>query len=265
MSIGSLRLVFFSPTGTTRSVVSAIGEGIGLPVADVVDVTLPGASVAPLPAGTAALTVVGTPVYAGRVPETVLARLGALRGDGDPVIAVVVYGNRAYEDALRELTRTLTAQGLVCLAGGAFVGEHSFSTAATPLAAGRPDADDLARARRFGQRIRQKATACAGGMFYPPLTVPGHVPYRERTAVPAAPTVQAATCRQCGACAKVCPVAAIRVDGAVAIDRARCIQCCACLRACPQGALTMEDQPLLDIVQRLARNCTVRRESEVFF
>lgn len=266
MSIETLRLVFFSPTGTTRSVVEAIGAGIGLPVTSVVDLTLPEISITSQPGGDGGtpLTIVGTPVYGGRVPEPALDRLRALQAKGAPVVAVVTYGNRAYEDALRELARTLQSQGLICLAAGAFIGEHSFSTAATPLSAGRPDADDEARAQRFGQRIRQKVTAWTGHMVYPRLTVPGHADYRERKPLSIVPAVHAADCQQCGACAKVCPTAAIQADGAVTIDATRCIQCCACVRACPSGALVMDDPGFVEICRRLASNCTERREPEVF-
>ena len=40
---------------------------------------------------------------------------------------MVLYGNRAYEDALLELKNTAEACGFVSLAAGAFIGEHSFS------------------------------------------------------------------------------------------------------------------------------------------
>ncbi len=42
------------------------------------------------------------PVYAGRVPQVALKRLSAIRGNGQKTLAVVVYGNREYDDALPE-------------------------------------------------------------------------------------------------------------------------------------------------------------------
>jgi hypothetical protein len=65
------------------------------------------------------------PVYGGRVPEVALERLRALKGNGGPAIAVVVYGNRAYEDALLELHTELTANGYKVIAAAAFIAEHS--------------------------------------------------------------------------------------------------------------------------------------------
>jgi Ni,Fe-hydrogenase III small subunit/NAD-dependent dihydropyrimidine dehydrogenase PreA subunit len=46
-----------------------------------------------------------------------------------------------------------------------------------------------------------------------------------------------ARCDLNGACAQVCPVAAIVVDQRFALDRARCISCSRCIEVCPTGAL----------------------------
>lgn len=62
----------------------------------------------------------------------------------------MVYGNRDYEDALLELRDTVASLGFTPLSAGAFIGEHSYSTAEMPVAAGRPDATDLQTARTFG-------------------------------------------------------------------------------------------------------------------
>jgi Ni,Fe-hydrogenase III small subunit/NAD-dependent dihydropyrimidine dehydrogenase PreA subunit len=51
------------------------------------------------------------------------------------------------------------------------------------------------------------------------------------------PVFDAARCDLNGACAQVCPVAAIFVDAQFALDRARCISCSRCIEVCPTGAL----------------------------
>lgn len=53
----------------------------------------------------------------------------------------------------------------------------------------------------------------------------------------AQPVFDAARCDLNGACARVCPVDAIRVSDAFSLDRARCISCSRCIDACPTGAL----------------------------
>jgi dissimilatory sulfite reductase (desulfoviridin) alpha/beta subunit len=45
------------------------------------------------------------------------------------------------------------------------------------------------------------------------------------------------TCNDCGACAQICPTAAIRrEEGRYVIDTARCLNCSRCTTTCPQGA-----------------------------
>ena len=79
-----------------------------------------------------------------------------LRADGAPAVVVVVYGNRPYEKALVELDAFVTKLGFKVIAGATFVGEHSYSSEKYPVAAGRPDADDLEYAKLFGEKIRAK-------------------------------------------------------------------------------------------------------------
>ena len=106
------------------------------------------------------LCVIAVPVYGGRVATTALQRLQRLKGNGSPAILVVVYGNRDYEDALLELRDTAVQLGFVPLTAGAFIGEHSFSTPELPIAAGRPDADDLQQAREFGKSSLENGKNC---------------------------------------------------------------------------------------------------------
>ena len=73
------------------------------------------------------LTVVAVPVYGGRVLKLLWNACVRFMPHHAPVVPVVVYGNRDYEDALLELTDALTEAGFVPVAASAFVGEHSFS------------------------------------------------------------------------------------------------------------------------------------------
>ena len=261
-----VRLLSFSPTGTTRRILTAIGEGIGLSVEPVVDLTLSD-GVGSLPAfGEKTLAVIGTPVYAGRVPETALARLDGLHGEGAAAVLVVVYGNRAFEDALLELATVVATKGFVPMAAGAFIGEHSFSRPETPIAVGRPDATDLGRARAFGRDIGERLAAMAAGTTFSAPVIPGKVPYRARAPRAVIPPVSRNDiCLLCGQCAAVCPVGAIRVGETVETDAAACIQCCACVRACPNAARMLEDPRVQAIAGRLATNCAARREPELFW
>ena len=118
------------------------------------------------------LTIVAAPVYGGRVAETAMERLRAFHAHQAPVVPVVVYGNRDYEDALKELSDTLVDAGFVPVSAGAFVGEHSFSRKDMPIAAGRPDEADHEAAVRFGRAIKEKLGIKSGAAI-PQIQVAG--------------------------------------------------------------------------------------------
>ena len=83
-----------------------------------VDLTAP-VTARHLAPGTPLLVVM--PVYGGRLPAIAVQRLREIRGNDSPAIAVVVYGNRAYDDALLELRDILTANGFKVVAAAAFI------------------------------------------------------------------------------------------------------------------------------------------------
>lgn len=133
------------------------GCGNDMPSITAIDLTHPAGQPAPLPSD--AVAVFAVPVYGGHVAPAALERLQGIRGAGTPTVVVAVYGNRAFGAAVRELAAFVSERGFVPVAAGAFVGEHSYSTPATPIAAGRPDAQDLSAATAFGEQVRRKLEA----------------------------------------------------------------------------------------------------------
>jgi flavodoxin len=81
MEIHSLKLAYFSPTGTTRSIVQAIARGINQNAAEQIDVTKPDAREKQLTASEHDLLVVGVPVYIGRVPALLSEWLYGIEAD----------------------------------------------------------------------------------------------------------------------------------------------------------------------------------------
>ena len=264
MEIRAVKLVFFSPTGTSRAVAEAVARGIGGAV-EAVDVTSPEGRSRHLQTAAGDVLVVAVPVYSGRVPELAGEWLRTVDAAATPAVCLAVYGNRAFEDALLELTDIVGERGGVPVAAAAFVGEHSFSNDDTPLAVGRPDADDLRRAEELGGAVRGKVTAMAHGGPAPGLPVPGNRPYRERPArPPGACSAPGNACVQCGVCAEVCPAGAIDPDDSAAVEDEKCILCCACVKSCPEHARTVKPPWLLEIAARLSGTCSTRKEPERF-
>ena len=199
------------------------------------------------------------------IPIDAEHRLRRLRGHETPAVIVVVYGNRAYEDALLELKNLAVTRGFVPIAAGAFIGEHSFSTPTTPIADGRPDAQDLQITVAFGRLIQEKLGGIRALDEISPLQVPGNYPYKERGKPSRiAPVTRKGLCGKCGTCATVCPTAAVAVAATVSTDQLGCILCCACVKNCPTGARVMEDARVKQKAEWLNVNCSERKEPELY-
>ncbi len=264
MDVQAVTCVTYSPTRTTYRVVSAIANGLGASTITDVDLTWRkvGIKVTVAPDDVA---VFGVPVYAGRVAATAVERLRSVKGRGTPALLVAVYGNRAYEDALVELSDLVTAAGFVPVAAAAFIGEHSYSTEATPIAVGRPDAQDLELAHAFGRSVRARLAGLTRSRDLVPLVVPGNRPYRRgMRESDIAPSTQPDLCTLCGLCADACPVDAVSVGDTVETDGLACTLCSACIKVCPTGARVMEDEGLLKTARWLATEHNVRKEPVTF-
>lgn len=258
-------LVYFSPTGTTKRILEGVSTGFQPAKIEHLDLTLPADETREFVIPPDGFAIIGAPVYAGRVPGTAAQRLHRLRADGTPAAIVVVYGNRAYEDALLELSALVREAGFITVAAGAFIGEHSYSTTATPIAVGRPDAQDLQQARNFGATVREKMARMQNLDASAALALPGNFPYKESGAWPdMSPTIREELCNLCGACAAVCPTAAITVDTTVLTDKKQCIRCCACVKSCPIEARVMEEPLIKEIAHWLSSTCQNRKEPELF-
>ena len=265
MNIRCTKLAYFSPTGTTRAIVEAVGRGIGHGEVEHVDVTKPEARKKPLRTSHDDLLVVGVPVYVGRVPALLDEWLGNIRADRTPVVCIVVYGNRAYEDALVELRDVMRKLGGVPVAGAAFIGEHSYSGPDAPIAVSRPDSGDLNEAEAFGRAIGETLRSSPSPESVADLNVPGNHPYRKREALFSVDFIAVGdTCTACGTCVQGCPVDAIDLDDHSRTDKDTCILCCACIKFCPQHARSMKDGPVKDLAVRLTRMCGDRKEPELF-
>ena len=122
MEIKKVTLVHFSPSGTTRKTARILSESFGLPVEEANLLRDPSASRSFDPDE---LVIFCLPVYAGRLPESCPKLLRHFVGAGAPALAVTVYGNRDYDDALRELADLLREQGFALAGAAAVVAQHS--------------------------------------------------------------------------------------------------------------------------------------------
>lgn len=265
MQVNQVRLIYFSPTGTTRKILEGIARGIAVNDVGHIDLTLLGGAHQTIPRFSDELVIIGAPVYGGRLPADAIKRFRRMKASGTLAIPVVLYGNREFEDALLELKDLAVELGFVPVAGGAFIGEHSFATSDLPIAPGRPDRLDIKKAMDFGARIKDKVTALPSTDALADLEIPGRFPYEGGPrSMAVSPVAKEDICTVCGTCAGVCPTAAISVDGNVATRIELCIRCCACIRSCPADARVWEDSTMITITKWLNENCGARKEPQIF-
>ena len=263
MNIQSLKLVSFSPTGTTRAVLQGVARGINADSVEFIDITHPDTRKQPLTLSENDLLVMGVPVYMGRVPALLSDWLGALDARQTPAAGIVVYGNRAYENALLELMDVLQERGCVPIAGAAFIGEHSFSSPDIPTAHGRPDASDLRQAEQFGRGIAGTLGDVTSPDRVAGIQFPGSRPYDGVAKLWDVDFIAIGDeCSQCGLCAEVCPMGAIDPENSTMIDIEKCITCCACIKNCPQNARGIKPGPVQDAQHRLSNMFHERKEPE---
>lgn len=253
MTVKEAHLIYFSPTHTSKQVADAIVHGTGITKVTRTNLTLHAAEDIILDEST--LAIIAVPVYGGHVAPLAMDRLKSIRGTRTPAVLVVVYGNRAYEKSLTELDFRAVEQGFKVIAGGTFIGEHSYSTEKYPVSAGRPDGDDLKFACDFGQKIAAKIAAAENEEklycvdvskirrprqpFFPLFRFLRKVIALRKSGIPLprTPWVEHEdTCTHCGVCVVGCPACAIMKGDELHTDPDKCIKCCACVKHCSQQA-----------------------------
>jgi ferredoxin/protein involved in ribonucleotide reduction len=267
-----INMMYFSATGTTRKVVAGIAkkilENIDMDIdINEIDFTMPEVREKPVRFTEEDVVIIGVPVYAGRVPNVLLKYLNSITGNSTLVIPVVVYGNRNYDDALIELRDILELNGFKVIAGGAFIGEHSFSKT---LAKDRPDEKDMQISCDFANQIYKKITTQDKNQA---VIVKGNKPYRKyyRPATKEGLTVDIrkvtpktnSNCNDCKLCVSICPMGSIDFEDVSKLNGI-CIKCGACIKKCPTNAKYYDDVDYLRHKLELEDQFAYRREPELF-
>ena len=249
-------LVYFSASGTTKTVATILADSLG--AAKTEFDLLRNCPEQPITVEADTPAVFAVPVFSGRIPSSCVDALKQFKGERTPAIAVVVYGNREYDDALLELTDILKAHDFVVVAAAAFVAQHSIFPA---VGEGRPDQKDKDAIEEFGKKCKASLESFTGAEA---VVVKGNTPYLTPSAIPLRPA-GSSKCNACETCAAICPTKAISAATPRKSDKTRCISCTACIAACPQKARQFSGFLYSLAGKAFTKQNTSRREPEYFY
>lgn len=250
--------IFFSPTDSTKQVIRHITSQFPLEKIEI-DCTPYQEKNIEMSFDEDDLVLFGTPVYGGRLPAIALERMQHIHGDNTPVILLVTYGNRDYDDALLEFKDYANAHGFCIVAMLCVVCEHSIMHT---IATHRPDEKDNQILDSFAKQIWHKVETTLP-CSYGDIEVKGNFPYCTYTGIPLKPKASK-KCTACGLCAQECPTQAIPKENPSQTNKNLCISCMRCMKICPQQARSLNPIVFSVAQKGLEMKCKERKESELF-
>lgn len=272
MEIKKVWALYFSATGNTDKTVNTLADTLAarleVPL-ERIPFTRPAEREKEYSFTYGDLVVVGSPTYAGKLPNKILPDFREkLHGGGALAVGAVTFGGRSYDNALAELCAVLEGDGFHTVAARRFCGPPRIHGRAGGRAA---DWDDKRMMETFAKRVADKVISLTA--IPDPVAVPGDpaAPYyipkgtdgQSVKFLKAKPQTDLSRCTNCGACARLCPMGAID-PACVAEVPGICIKCQCCVRRCTKHAKYFADPAFLSHVAMLEQNFTEPKENEVF-
>lgn len=257
MKIIKIYCAYFSPGDTTKKVVTGIADSFKDYPVENINLTDFDTRQRHYEFHENDLLIIGVPAYAGRVPAPVIEALSDFHAVNTPVVLVATYGNRAIDDTLMELKKVTFQQGFIPAAAASFVCQHTFLS---DCALGRPNADDMAVAKEFGDKLRERLRL-AVTYDMKDLDVPGTYPYsRPPMGIFPFEVQTNEYCIYCMLCSGVCPVHAISFSNPFDINHTKCLRCGSCIRICPAQAKSFTKEPFAALQEKLRAFADAKNE-----
>lgn len=288
--IKKIVLLSFSPTGNTKKCLSTLAEGIAeklnLIIAEEIDITSASKRENDYEFDASDLVIIGFPTYAGRLPNKIMPYLKEhVHANGALGCALVTYGNRAYDNSLKELASIMCDNGFKMISAMAVPCEHAF---AQSLATGRPTEVDLEEIKKYGRKIGERITLQSSDSLSTNVMslmpdenfcidiskIPGDEPTEMKYYVPkkedgtpanflkAMPKTDSNKCGNCGECVKACPMNCF--EESITEPKGVCIKCQACIKACKNGAKYFDDEEFLSHKKYLEDRFTENKKIEMY-
>lgn len=251
----SIYSIYFSPTGGVKKVADILSSEFQ--VDNYIDLSNPKFDSYHTQFQKKDICFISLPVFGGRVVPTAIERLKQMNADETLAIVTVVFGNRAYDDALLEATKETEKCGFDVVAAIAAIAEHSI---VRDFGAARPDTTDKKELLHYSISIKEKINR--NGPINK-LEIPGNQPYLEFKPVPLKPKA-GKSCTKCGACAEQCPVNAIPYYKPESTNNDKCISCMRCMAVCPVNARKLNRVMVSVTKQALKKLCSDRKPNELY-
>lgn len=259
MKMNELKLVYFSPTGTTRKAVMETARSIDLKSVSF-DFSVYKEKKPVLKFSANDFVIFGIPVYYGRVPALFMEYLQNITGNGTPAALIATYGCREYEDALLELKNEVKSRGFRVIGAAAFPAQHSIIP---EIGSRRPNKTDMKTIAEFGVELNRKLKK-EESSNQTDLPLPGNTPYRKYGKNVLFPKADKNMCTLCGTCARFCPAGAIPVKEPAKTDTKKCIGCMKCVQVCKQHARSVNSLKMKLAENKLKKACQSDKEADIF-
>lgn len=246
-----MKIIYFSATSHTEKVVKFLGKQFDDENQEIIDLSR--IDLSHYDIKKEELCIIGVPSYGGRIPNIVVERFKHIQAHQTPIILVVTYGNRNYDDAIVELKDMVEEQGFQPIAAMAIVCEHSI---VNHFAKGRPNQKDYEELVCFSKKIKQNLNNHLS-------QVPGKRPYKPYHVVPIQMEVTS-QCNGCGLCARKCPKQAIDIKNPHIVDEKKCLSCMRCVSICPRHARKCSQEKLEALKEKLEPVCSIDKKNELF-
>jgi ferredoxin/flavodoxin len=254
-------VVYYSMTGNTKIIATAIQQGIGLNCDLVPLEKMDGAQLLDYD-----LIGIGAPAIGYREPKIVTDFLNALpRLEGRYAFTFCTHGTCPC-GYIAETVNALQLKGLKVTGWNDWFGSAFMPYIARPyFTDGHPDDIDISEAREFGKEILERTLKISEGdldliprlpeknqydRMYGTKPLPEELP--KDLSIPPEdweklkPTLDPDTCNSCGLCVDTCPNQAITLADPILISHAACGPCHVwfCEQVCPTGAIRVNWEPM---------------------
>jgi ferredoxin len=225
---GKVKLVYFSPTGTTKDFLYKITNEMGCLIDNEFDLTNYEYKDFKYIFEENDIILLGCPIFGGRIPKSAKNRFLGLMGNNSKIMLILTYGDVHYGDALIEICEIIKNYGFSIIGMGAFVLRHSVIKS---VGLNRPNNQDYEDIKYFCNKIVEKLN----GNIKQNVEINHSKTFVEYKKLPIKPKGNK-ECKKCGLCITLCPENAIDNINPRKTNKEKCICCMRCVKYCPQNA-----------------------------